>query len=101
MADWNCLYDKLIVRRRPAPEQVGSLAVPEAHRKAQNVGTVVVAGDGRLVAGNASLVPLTIKPGMEVLFSAFAGVPLEGEDRDLLILREDEVLAFRSSGLVP
>lgn len=94
--EWNCLYDKLIVRRRPAPEQVGSLAVPEAHRKAQNVGTVVATGSGRLVAGSASLVPLTIKAGMEVLFSTFAGVPLEGEDPDLLILREDEILAFKS-----
>jgi len=93
--EWNCLYDKLIVRRRPAVEQVGTLAVPEAHRKAQNVGTVVATGSGRLVAGNANVVPLTIKVGMSVLFSAFAGVPLEGEDPDLLILREDEILAFK------
>lgn len=94
--EWSCLYDKLIVRRRPANEVVGSVVVPEAHRKAQNVGTVVATGDGRLVAGSADLKPLTIVPGMEVLFSAFAGVPLEGDDPDLVILREDEILAYKT-----
>ena len=93
--DWMCLYDKLIVRRRPADEVVGSVVVPEAHRKAQNIGTVVATGTGRLVAGNLVPVGLTIQPGMTVLFSAFAGVPLEGDDPDLLILREDEILAFK------
>lgn len=91
--DWLCLYDKLIVRRRPADEVVGSVVVPEAHRKAQNVGTVVATGSGRLVAGE--LRPLTIQEGMTVLFSAFAGVPL-GDDPDLIILREDEILAYKS-----
>ena len=93
--DWNCLYDKLIVRRRPADEVVGSVVVPEAHRKAQNVGTIVAVGTGRLVAGNAFPIPLTLKVGDTVLFSAFSGVPLEGEEPDLVILREDEILAFR------
>lgn len=93
--EWACLYDKLIVRRRPANEVVGSVVVPEAHRKAQNVGTVVVAGAGRLVAGNAALMPLSVKVGQTVLFSAFSGVPLEGDEPDLVILREDEILAFK------
>lgn len=93
--DWLCLHDKVIVRRRPADEQIGAVVVPDAHRKAQNVGTVVAVGTGRLVAGNLVPLPLTIAPGMTVLFSAFAGVPLEGDDPDLVILREDEILAYK------
>ncbi len=92
---WQCLYDKLIVRRAAAKEEFApGIVAPEAHRKAQNTGTVVATGIGRLVAGSVSPVPLTIRVGMVVLFSAFAGVPLEGEDPDLIILREDEILAF-------
>jgi chaperonin GroES len=95
--DWNCLYDKLIVKREAAKESYdkdGLLAVADAHKQEQNAGVVIKAGDGRWVDG--ILLPLTIKPGMTVMFSKFAGVPLESEGPDLLILREDEVLVFRS-----
>lgn len=91
---WRCLYDKLIVRRAPADTQIGSILVADAHQKDQNFGTVVQAGDGRWVDG--VLLPLTIRVGMTVLFSKFAGVPLADSDPDLVIIREDEVLAFRS-----
>ncbi len=94
--EWMCLHDKLIVRRAAAKEEFApGIVAPEAHRKAQNVGTVVATGTGRLVAGSLMALPLTIQPGMVVLFSAFAGVPLEGDDPDLVILREDEILAFK------
>ena len=93
MDDWRCLYDKLIVRRAPAKEIEGTMVVPDAHRKEQNIGVVERVGAGRWVDG--VLLPLTIKPGMTVLFSKFAGMPLEGADPDLTIIREDEVLAFR------
>lgn len=95
--DWQCLYDKLLVKREAAKESYdkdGLLAVADKHKKEQNVGQVVKAGAGRWVDG--ILIPLTIRPGMTVLFSKFAGVPLEDADPDLVILREDEVLAYRS-----
>lgn len=93
--NWLTLYDKIIVRRRPAPVQIAGFEVPEAHREKQNVGTVESIGRGR--PGPSGIQPLTVQTGDEVLFSKFAGVPLEGEDPDLLILREDEVLAYRRS----
>lgn len=97
MAGWTTLYDKIIVRRNPAPVEIAGIEVPEAHREKQNVGTVESVGRGR--PGPSGIVPLTLIPGDEVLFSKFAGVPLEGADPDLLILREDEILAYRRSGV--
>jgi chaperonin GroES len=93
--DWSCLYDKVIVRRAPAPEMLSdTIVAADAHKKEQNVGRVERVGEGRWVDG--VLLPLTIKPGMTVLFSKFAGVALEGADPDLVIIREDEVLAYHS-----
>lgn len=89
--EWEPLYDKVAVRRDPSPEEISGLAVPDAHRKQQNTGTVLRVGGGRWIDGN--LYPLTVFPGCRVLFSAFAGVPMEG-DEDTIILREDEILAF-------
>lgn len=91
------LYDKVLVRRHAAAVEIAGLAVPEAAQKDQNSGTVVQVGAGRPTPGG-DLAPLTVQPGMEVLFSQFAGTQLEGvgvEDDDLLILREDEILAYR------
>ncbi len=95
MTDWNVLYDKLLVRRHPAPVEIAGIEVPEAAREDQTSGTVVMVGAGRPTPGG-DLVPLIVQPGMDVRFSRFAGVPLEGEDKDLLILREDEILAYRT-----
>jgi chaperonin GroES len=95
--EWSVLYDKLMVRRDPAKtsyDAEGRLAVADKHKEDQTQGTVLQTGKGRWVDG--LLLPLTIQPGMKVLFSKFAGVPLEGADPDILILREDEVLAFKS-----
>jgi chaperonin GroES len=91
---WKTLYDKIIVRRAPAATHLAGFEVPEAHREKQNIGTVVTVGAGRFTS-SGELVPLVVAAGDEVLFNKFAGVPLEGEDPDLLVLREDEILAYR------
>jgi co-chaperonin GroES (HSP10) len=104
--DWQPLYDKLIVRRHPAPTHLAGLEVPEAHREKQNVGTVVKAGIGRhtppYVVNDTGYVnevrfvtQLLINVGDEVLFNKFAGVQLEEDDPNLVVLREDEILAYR------
>ena len=90
--DWTPLYDKVIVQRLPEVTELRGLAVPERHRKAQTVGIVVRVGNGRWI--NGVLYPLTVTEGSYVLFSSYAGSPIEGQD-DVLVLREDEILAWR------
>lgn len=90
--DWNPIYDKMIVRRDPPEKEVGGLAVPDAHQQQQHIGTVLKAGQGRWVDG--ILLPLTVQPGMRVLFSKFAGTELATSEPDVIVLREDEILAY-------
>lgn len=93
MLDWNPIYDKLIVRRDPPKQEyAGGLAVAEVHQQQQHIGTVLKAGQGRWVDG--LLLPLTITPGMRVLFSKFSGTELTADEPDLIVLREDEILAY-------
>ncbi len=103
--DWNTLYDKIIVRRHEADKMVKGIAVAETHERTKNTGIVVSVGNGRIVAGSTGgpgfppdgpvTQPLTIRPGMEVLFHEHSGVPLEPDDDSVIILREDEILAYR------
>lgn len=90
--EWECLYDKLIVRRDPPKTQFGSIAAPDQAVEDQNIGTVLKTGQGRWVDG--LLLPLTIQPGMRVIFSKLAGHELMGGSRDVILLREDEILAY-------
>jgi chaperonin GroES len=91
--DWNPIYDKLIVRRDPPEAETASgLAVPDAHQKQQHIGTVLKTGQGRWVDG--ILLPLTVQPGMRVLFSKFAGTELAASEPDVIVIREDEILAY-------
>lgn len=90
---WECLYDKLIVRRDPPKsEYADGLTVPDAHKQNQNLGTVLKTGSGRWVDG--ILLPLTVQPGMRVIFSRLSGVELDGSEPDIILLREDEILAY-------
>ena len=92
---WNTLYDKVIVKRHEADKMMKHLAVAEAHEKQKNTGEVVAVGSGRIIPGVYGTQPLAISVGHEVLFHEHSGVPLESDDDTLIILREDEILAYR------
>ena len=92
---WQTLYDKMIVRRHDADKMVKGIAVAETHEKQKNTGMVVSIGSGRLMAGTYGTQALVISTGMEVLFHEHSGVPLDPDDDSLIILREDEILAYR------
>lgn len=97
--DWQCLYDKIIVKRDPAQTVFGDGAAPihapDQAIERQNVGTVLKTGEGRWVDGQ--LLPLTLRPGDRVIFSKLSGHQLRGSDPDVILLREDEVLAYARS----
>jgi chaperonin GroES len=50
-------------------------------------------GDGRLL-DNGTRSPLQVKVGNRVLFSSYAGDTFKVGTRDLLLLREEDILAI-------
>lgn len=85
--EWEVLHDKVMVRRLETVTEKGGLAVPEKAQKEQSKGKVLKTGPG-----NGK--PLTVQPGDTVKFTAFSGVPLEEDDPTVVLLREDELLAY-------
>lgn len=94
MEDWIPLYDKIIVERDPAPEVIGSMTVPDMAKRKQTAGTVIRAGQGRLDVAGSKVTKLLVQEGDRVLFSQFAGVALDPDVPDIIVLREDELLAY-------
>ncbi|HEX5102586.1 MAG TPA: co-chaperone GroES [Pirellulaceae bacterium] len=85
--------DKVVVRRLDAEEKTpGGIVLPDAAQKKPQQGRVLSVGDGRLIAGGRR-VPNQVQEGDKVVFLTYAGTEVSVDDEELLILREDDILA--------
>ena len=86
------LHDRVIVRRIEDKETVrGGIIIPDSAKEKPQEGEVIAVGAGKREKGER--VPLDVKPGERVLFGKYSGTEIKVEDEDLLILREEEILA--------
>jgi chaperonin GroES len=86
------LHDRVIVKRIEEKESVrGGIIIPDTAKEKPQEGQVIAVGPGKREKGE--LVPLDVKPGDRVLFGKYSGTEIKIEDEDLLILKEDEILA--------
>ena len=86
------LHDRVIVRRIEEKESVkGGIIIPDSAKEKQQEGEVIAVGAGKREKGER--VPLDVKPGDRVLFGKYSGTEIKIEDEELLILREEEILA--------
>src|SRR5262252_5979780 len=86
------LHDRVIVRRIEEKETVkGGIIIPDSAKEKPQEGEVIAVGSGKREKGE--LIPLDVKPGDRVLFGKYSGTEIKIEGEDLLILREEEILA--------
>lgn len=88
------LGDKIIIKRLEAEEKTaGGIVLPDSAQEKPLQGRVLSVGDGRLLK-NGQRVTHQVCEGDRVLFSSYAGTEVLVEDKELLILTEDEILAI-------
>jgi len=86
------LYDRLIVKRIEEKEvKTGGIIIPDTAKEKPMEGKVVAVGKGR-VEKDGTTIPLQVKVGDRILFGKYAGTEIKIEDKEHVILREDEVL---------
>ena len=87
------LNDKVLIERLEATAKTsGGILLPDSAKEKPTEGRIVAAGDGRW-NDEGKRVPLTVKSGDRVLFSAYAGTQIKDGGKEYLILDESEVLA--------
>jgi chaperonin GroES len=87
------LHDRLVVRRIEEKETTkGSIIIPDTAKEKPQEGEVLAVGNGK-VLDNGTKVTLDVKVGDKILFGKYSGTEIKIEGEDVLILREDEVLA--------
>ena len=87
------LQDRLVVKRTQEEEKTkGGIIIPDTAKEKPLEGTVVAVGSGKIVKGGKVL-PLDVKEGDKVLFGKYSGTEVKVEGEDLVLLREEDVLA--------
>ena len=87
------LHDRLIVERIEETEQkVGGIIIPDTAKEKPQQGKVIAVGKGK-VKDDGSLSPLDVKAGDKVLFGKYAGTEVKVEGEELLVMKEDDIMA--------
>lgn len=94
MVNYSPLYDKLVIRPIPSEEKIGSIYIAESTRPKPQRGTVLAVGEGSWDSIAGKCRRLAVSVGQIVLFGKYAGQQITVNNEDVLILREEELLAI-------
>jgi chaperonin GroES len=87
------LHDRLVIRRIEEKETVkGGIIIPDTAKEKPQEAEVLAVGNGK-VLDNGTKLALDVKVGDRILFGKYSGTEIKIDGEDVLILREDEVLA--------
>ena len=87
------LHDRLMVRRIEEKEAAkGGIIIPDTAKEKPQEGEVLAVGNGKIL-DNGTKLALDVKVGNKILFGKYTGTEIKIDGEDVLILREDEVLA--------
>jgi chaperonin GroES len=91
------LHDRVIVKRveeeRTTP---GGIVIPDSATEKPIRGEVIAVGNGKVLE-NGEQRALDVKVGDKVLFGKFSGTEVKVDDDELLVMREDDIMAVVES----
>ncbi|HEX29489.1 co-chaperone GroES [Candidatus Poribacteria bacterium] len=88
------LADRVVVEPvEKEEEKIGSIIIPDTAKESPIEGKVVAVGPGRTLESGKRL-EMAVKPGDRVLYNKFAGTEVKIEGKELLIMRESDILAI-------
>ncbi|MBI5450862.1 MAG: co-chaperone GroES [Gammaproteobacteria bacterium] len=88
------LHDRVIVRRQEEERtSAGGILIPDSATEKPVRGVVVAIGKGKILE-NGDVRPLDVKVGDQVLFGKYSGNEVKINNEDLLVLREEDIMAI-------
>ena len=87
------LHDRVVIKRmeeeRTSP---GGIVIPDSATEKPIKGEVLAVGNGK-VNESGDVRPLDVKVGDKVLFGKYSGTEVKVDSEDLLVMREDDIMA--------
>ena len=91
------LQDRVIIRRmEEETTSPGGIVIPDSATEKPIKGEVVAVGKG-LALDNGDIRPLDLKVGDQVLFGKYSGTEVKLDGEELLVMKEDDVMAVFES----
>ena len=87
------LQDRVIIKRMEEEKtSPGGIVIPDSETEKPIKGEVVAVGNG-LVLDNGEIRPLDLKVGDKVLFGKYSGTEVKLDGEELVVMKEDDVMA--------
>jgi chaperonin GroES len=87
------LHDRVVVKREPEERKsAGGIVIPDTASEKPTFGKVVAIGQGKALDNGQTRTP-DIKVGDRVLFGKYSGTEVKVGNEDLIVMREDDVMA--------
>lgn len=87
------LFDRIIVRREEPREYVkGGIVLPDTAKEKPLEGTIIAVGTGKRSDSGDFMAPV-VNVGDKILIGKYSGTEVKVNDEDLVIIREDDILA--------
>ena len=87
------LHDRVIVKRleeeRTSP---GGIVIPDSAAEKPSQGKIVAIGKGKILE-NGTVRALDVKVGDKILFGKYSGTEVKVDGDDLLVMREEDIMA--------
>jgi chaperonin GroES len=87
------LHDRAVIRRleeqRTSP---GGIVIPDSAAEKPIRGEVMAIGKGKIME-NGDIRPMDVKVGDKILFGKYAGTEIKVDGEDLVVMREDDIMA--------
>src|SRR6266705_2150171 len=88
------LHDRILVERLEEKEvKKGGIIIPDTAKEKPQEAKVIAVGSGK-VGDDGKKIPLDVKAGDKILFGKYSGSEVKIDDKEYLILREEDILAI-------
>jgi chaperonin GroES len=90
------LHDRVVVKRVDAEtKSAGGIIIPDTASEKPQQGEVIAVGPGARDE-SGKLVPLDVKKGDKVLFGKWSGTEVKIDGKELLIMKESDIMGVMS-----
>ena len=91
------LGDRVVVKPMPKEEVTkGGIVIPDTSKEKPQDGKIIAVGPGRMTDDGKRIV-MDVKVGDIVVYAKYGGTEFKEDDEELIILRESDILAKKSS----
>ena len=87
------LHDRVVVKRLDNERTTASgIVIPDNAAEKPDQGEVVAVGNGKILEDGKTK-PIDVKVGEKILFGKYSGQTVKVDGDELLVLREDDIMA--------